>query len=79
MRELSILQLEVRDLLAREHTSYAQPLNSEYIGRALNITPSYIRRQLTRLVKERLIGVRRGNGGGYYIIGEDLRTNDYTV
>ena len=71
MRELSILHQEVLILLAREQASYAQPINSEGIGRALNITPSYIRSQLSALVREKRIGVRRGNGGGYYMIRED--------
>lgn len=62
---------EICFLLAEKGTSYAHPLNSQQIGAALKVTPSYIRSQLSRLVKEGLVGVRRGNGGGYYIKRED--------
>ena len=71
MENLSVLHHEVLMLLERERASYAQPISSGDIGKALNITPSYIRSQMVILVRERLIGVRRGNGGGYYIVRED--------
>ncbi len=65
------LHHEVFQLLTRHATSYSQPMNSREIGELLKVTPSYVRSQLSQLVKERLVGVRRGNGGGYYIIRED--------
>lgn len=68
MAALNNLQQEALNLLEREQTSYAKPLNSEIIGRMLNVTPSYIRSQLAKLAAARLIGVRRGNSGGYYIL-----------
>ena len=71
------LHQEVFLLLAREATSYAQPLNSREIGEMLKVTPSYVRSQLSQLVKDNLVGVRRGNGGGYYAIrGGPLRYAD---
>lgn len=64
------LHYEIVRLLTQKETSYAWPMNSCEIGEALQVTPSYIRSQLSRLVKEGRIGVRRGNGGGYYLIKE---------
>lgn len=70
MKQLKSLHAEVLRLLHEEGSAYAQPVDSVEIGKALNVTPSYIRSQLTSLVKAGVIGVRRGNGGGYYLIGE---------
>ncbi|GMB01696.1 hypothetical protein [Pelosinus sp. IPA-1] len=64
------LQEEVFKLLDRHTASYAKPLNSKEIGEILKVTPSYIRSQLSQLVKVRRVGVRRGNGGGYYVMQE---------
>lgn len=66
---------EVFQLLAQRATSYAQPMNSREIGELLKVTPSYVRSQLSQLVKDRRVKVRRGNGGGYYIIGEEAQHN----
>jgi DNA-binding IscR family transcriptional regulator len=65
------LREEVIKLLIQQETSYAKPMNSEEIGEILKVTPSYIRSQLSQLVKIRLVGVRRGNGGGYYTMQEE--------
>jgi DNA-binding IscR family transcriptional regulator len=48
-------------------------MNSAEIGEILKVTPSYIRSQLSQLVKIKLVGVRRGNGGGYYMIQEEIQ------
>jgi hypothetical protein len=65
-----ILHEEVIKLLVQHETSYAKPMNSEEIGEILKVTPSYIRSQLSLLIKQKVAGVRRGNGGGYYVIQE---------
>jgi DNA-binding IscR family transcriptional regulator len=67
------LHEEVLKLLVRHETSYAKPMNSEKIGEILKVTPSYIRSQLSQLVKLSLVAVRRGNGGGYYLMKEEMQ------
>lgn len=71
----SYLHEEVFKLLVRHETSYAKPMNSQQIGEMLKVTPSYIRSQLSRLVKVKRVGVRRGNGGGYYAMQEERQQN----
>ena len=67
------LHEEVLKLLAQHETSYAKPMNSQKIGNLLKVTPSYIRSQVSQLAKIRRVGVRRGNGGGYYLIKEEIQ------
>jgi DNA-binding IscR family transcriptional regulator len=67
------LHEEVYKLLAQQETSYAKPMNSKEIGEILKVTPSYIRSQLSQLVKRKQVGVRRGNGGGYYLMKEEMQ------
>jgi hypothetical protein len=67
---VSNLHQEILRLLMQPETSYAKPLNSASIGRLLHVTPAYVRSQLSCLVKKNLVGVRRGNGGGYYMMRE---------
>lgn len=69
------LHREVLKLLFHHETSYAKPMNSQQIGQMLKVTPSYIRSQLAQLVKINLVGVRRGIGGGYYMIEEEKQQN----
>jgi DNA-binding IscR family transcriptional regulator len=69
------LHEEVLRLLVQHKTSYAKPMNSQEIGEILKVTPSYIRSQLSRLVKMQQVGVRRGNGGGYYKMQKERRQN----
>lgn len=66
------LHQEIVLLLHQKAASYAWPLNSREIGAMLQVTPSYIRSQLSQLVKTGMIAVRRGNGGGYYIKREEV-------
>lgn len=63
------LHEEIISLLRKEKSSYAVPINSEYLGQRLRISPSYVRTQMCSLIKAKLVAVRRGNGGGYYLIG----------
>jgi DNA-binding IscR family transcriptional regulator len=60
------LQQEIIRLLIDQGTTYASPLNSREIGAMLQVTPSYIRVQLSQMVKSKRVQVRRGNGGGYF-------------
>lgn len=69
------LHQEIVLLLHKKATSYAWPMNSREIGDMLQVTPSYVRSQLSQLVKEGVIAVRRGNGGGYYIKREGVSHN----
>ena len=62
------LHEELISLLRKEKSSYAAPVNSEYIGQKLRISPSYVRTQMCCLIKNKQAAVRRGNGGGYYLI-----------
>jgi DNA-binding IscR family transcriptional regulator len=47
---------------------YSRPVNSFEIAKLLNITPSYIRGSVTPLKKQNIIGVRRGSGGGFFLL-----------
>lgn len=70
MEHFNNLHREIMRLLRQEHASYANPVDSDRIGKMLNVTPSYVRSQITGLVKRQWVGVRRGNGGGYYLCEE---------
>lgn len=61
---------EILTLLRRRGTSYARPATSIEIGIELNVSPSYVRECSARLQARHLVGVRRGPGGGYYIVRE---------
>ncbi len=67
---MSNLHQEVLRLLIQYDTSYAKPMNSETISHLLHVTASYVRSQLSIMVKANFVGVRRGNGGGYYTLKE---------
>lgn len=67
---VSNLHQEILWLLMHPETSYAKPMNSTIIGRLLHVTPAYVRSQASYLVRKKVVGVRRGNGGGYYIMRE---------
>lgn len=74
------LHQEIISLLGKEKSSYAAPVNSEYLGQKLRISPSYVRTQMCSLIKAKLVAVRRGNGGGYYLIGgENMETDNATL
>lgn len=66
-RGISVIHEEILKILNKHGASYANPISSEEMGVALNVTPSYIREQIRFLQTLNLIGVRRGRGGGYYI------------
>ncbi len=66
--QITWVQKEIVNILAQKDTSYAQPLTSEEIGAVLNITPSYIRKQMGILHKLGYVEVRNGRGGGYFYI-----------
>ncbi len=62
------LENQILILLKDKNASYAFPLNSKEIGESLNITPSYIRKKIKKMEDDGLIGVRKGSGGGYFLI-----------
>jgi DNA-binding IscR family transcriptional regulator len=70
------LHQEMLLLLLRHDSSYAKPMKSQEIGATLKVTPSYVRGQLSLLVQKQVVGVRRGNGGGYYVIRGAEAYND---
>lgn len=67
-KKISWIQKEIINLLTAKSTTYAQPLTSQEIGEALNITPSYIRKQMKILFNLGFVQVRNGRGGGYFLI-----------
>lgn len=64
---LSVVHEEIMRTLADARASYAHPVNSEDVARRLNLTPSYVREQAQALLALRLVEVRRGRGGGYFL------------
>lgn len=64
------IHLEILRVLKERGSSYAQPVSSTEIGRELNVAPSYVREQVMALQGRRLVRVRRGPGGGYYVDGD---------
>lgn len=64
---LKPIQEEILRTLEAMDTSYAHPASSEELGKALNVTPSYIRKQIKTLVQAGIVTARRGIGGGYYL------------
>lgn len=58
----------IYDYLNTKKASYARPINSGEISRHLNLNPSYVREQMKGLVESRVIGVRRGPKGGYFVL-----------
>lgn len=69
------IQESILKLLQERRSSYAHPLNSQTISEVLNITPSYVREQMSELQREKQVAVRRGPKGGYYhmTIQKELR------
>ena len=64
------IQKEIVNILTTKNTSYANPLTSDEIGTLLNITPSYIRKQMKILNQLGYVQVRNGRGGGYFLLME---------
>jgi biotin operon repressor len=62
------IQESLLTLLKERHATYAHPVNSQTLSEVLNITPSYVREQMSELQKEGIVSVRRGPKGGYYIM-----------
>ncbi|MBD3264276.1 MAG: AsnC family transcriptional regulator [Candidatus Omnitrophica bacterium] len=56
---------EILKALKVNGSTYAHPINSQLLSKILNVDPSYIRFQMAFLRK--MVGVRRGKKGGYYI------------
>lgn len=67
---INLMQIhqEIMEILKDKEATFAHPLNSEELGKILNVTPSYIRERVQMLLTLNLVGVRHGRGGGYYII-----------
>ncbi|MCL6450618.1 MAG: Rrf2 family transcriptional regulator [Acetobacteraceae bacterium] len=65
--KLNGIHEEIVKVLSCRAASYARPSSSDEIGRALNVSPSYVRGCIRPLVELRVVGVRRGRGGGYYL------------
>ena len=65
--ELLPIHEEILRILHSRNASYATPIPSVELATALNVAPSYIRQQVALLRALKVIGVRRGRGGGYYL------------
>lgn len=70
---LGPIHQEILRLLIQHQASYARPLSSAELGLALRVTPSYVREQARLLRRRRLLSVRRGRGGGYYLTPANLQ------
>ncbi|WP_227874331.1 Rrf2 family transcriptional regulator [Tumebacillus algifaecis] len=74
------IQESILKLLHERRSTYAHPLNSQAISEVLNITPSYVREQMSLLQRENQVAVRRGPKGGYYQVAKEktlrLQWND---
>lgn len=66
-RQLLPIHEEILRILSLRKASYAAPIPSVELASALNVAPSYIRQQVAVLRALRMVGVRRGRGGGYYL------------
>jgi predicted transcriptional regulator len=64
---LAVVHEEILRTLSEARASYAHPINSTEVARALNLTPSYVREQVQVLRSLALVDVRRGRGGGYFL------------
>lgn len=67
MKKLTSLQQEIVNILVKCDADYARPVNSRELGETLRVSPSYIREQVKDLLESKLISVRRGPGGGYFL------------
>jgi DNA-binding IscR family transcriptional regulator len=68
MSKLSFLHKEILKILQDSKACYSRPVNSNEIAKLLNITPSYIRGSVMPLKKQNIVGVRRGSGGGFFLL-----------
>lgn len=66
--DLAGIQREILKLLKSENATYANPISSSHLGEVLKVTPSYVREQIQELLKLRYVEVRKGRGGGYYLL-----------
>jgi len=62
---LKTIHKEIINLLAMNKASYSQPLTSRKMAEILHVNPSYLRLQM--MVLKKIIGVRRGKHGGYFL------------
>lgn len=68
MYRLSFLQQEIIKELTRCNACYRSPASSFTLSKALNVSPAYIRRNIVKLKQAKMIGVRRGLRGGFFLI-----------
>ncbi len=76
---LKSIHHEIINILLTRRASYSEPLNSEELAKMLHVNPSYLRLQM--LLLKKIIGVRRGKHGGYFLkqdVQAWLRTNRVT-
>lgn len=70
---------EILRLLIQRQASYARPVSSAELGMELRVAPSYIREQARLLRRCKLVSVRRGRGGGYYLSRANLARHESLV
>jgi len=68
---LNNVQREILRALRQNKASYAFPLSSDRLSKELHVTPSYVREQTRAMREKGMVQVRRGPGGGYFIIAEE--------
>jgi len=69
--ETTPLEKEIINILRKDGSSYANPVNSNVLGKRVNVTPSYIRHAIKNLCMKGLVGVRKGPGGGYFLYSRE--------
>ena len=62
---LKNIHKEIINILAAHNASYSDPLSSGEIAKVLSVNPSYLRLQI--LLLKKIVGVRRGKKGGYFL------------
>jgi len=65
---------EILDLLQNLEATYAHPVSSQELSKTLNVTPSYIRKQIQLLINSGQVNARRGIGGGYYLCKKNKKS-----
>lgn len=63
---------EILRVLIRLGATYSAPVPSSELAVALNVAPSYVRAQTALLCRLKVVGARRGRGGGYYLRAAEL-------
>lgn len=70
-KQINLLHDQIIQTLKNKNSTYSRPVSSHELSAHLQVNPSYLRNQITVLVQEGRVAVRRGAGGGYYLTGNE--------